>query len=617
MADRTHVEVSPETREWLESGDRLILLSLLHRHIRYFGELMHDLAESPRSIKELLESAQANFELPWTTVDPVRRRVSWLISLGYVEYCTASRLRLSEEGEKVYASLSPGGPELRQEKPQQWTEINLPSPPTKLATLLDGLDPVTLQSRIAVLGYIPRGNLDIDIIAALHLLINATSPQVSRADLLAFTQEQFEVSESSFTAVLTMLTRTGLVQQTSLNVFSPTPVASEWLENPTPESLILLLHCKVQFILEIIPLLSEYDKAPAIARAAHQHFSLPRVDVAGIRARLQLLKAAGLVEEYSNWKYRPTALGEAFIHTYSFQKPADDDDNVHDPGLDEKLSDYDKALPSRFSETQAIISELLESATDSDSPSRLEKAVAESLSLLGFEARHVGGGGKTDVLATVVDPSGNEVRVIVDAKSARSGTVTEGAVSFDTLREHKRQHKADFVILVGPSFDSGRTRTRAAEHGVRLVTVEELTRVLARHSRVPQSAFAYLKLVDPDQESLTDFESKWLKLERKLFLLGHVSAVLAQEAQQGDQTTGGALTTDQIYLIIRDEIDPRPTAKDIEEVVKFLEHPLIGSVTHNSSTNKIPSYRLIDSPQRVADKIRSIADAVEQVEVDE
>ena len=616
MVDRSRCEVSFETRNWLESAEPFHLVALFHRNVRYFGELLHDLAHEPMTLKVLLESAQTNYDLPWTTVDQVRRRTSWLISLGYVEYCTSTNVRLTEEGRRIYEKLSPGGPDLRVEVPQAWTEIDVQRPHGELANLLEGLDSTALAQRNPVLGYIPRGTGDIDIVNALHVLVNATSPQITRADLLAFTKSKFEVSESSFGAVLTTLTRSGLIEQTALNAYSPTPVGSEWIENPTAESLILILHCKYQFILEILPLLSEFDKAPSLARAAHQHFALPRVDVGGIRTRLQLLKAAGLVHEYSNWKYQPTAVGEAFIHTYPLQEPADAEARGGQPlvntSLTERLSD-----PDRYSRIASLLNELKDSATDSDSPTRLEKAVADSFSFLGFEARHVGGGGNTDVLATATDATGNEVRIIVDAKSARSGTVTENAVSFDTLREHKKKNQADFVVLIGPNFNAGRTRKRAEEHGVRLLTVEELSAILIRHSKVPQSAFAYLKLVDPQPDAISELESKWLRLERKLSLLGHVSAVLAQETREGDQTTGGALTADQIYLIIRDEIDPRPAAKDIEEVVQLLEHPLIGSVVRSSAGNRNPSYRLIDSPKRVVEKLQAIVNTIEQIELED
>lgn len=610
--DRDHFEVSAGGLKWRTSGDPLDLLAVFHRHVRYVGELIRDLVDGPKSTRELHGVANNDYELRWSTLDQVRRRLTWLTCMGMVEHKTSQELGLTELGQAAAVRLLPGAPDRAPSSAQVVTDVALPGVPAPIADVLESQTQQELAARDPVLGYIPRGNGETDVVQALTTLVNACLPQASRADLLAFATQKFGVSEGSFGAVLTTLTKSGLIEQTGYNIYSPTAEASAWLEDGSPLSLVLLLHARFRLMLETIPLLEEHDQAPALARAAAQQGWLNRPDTGGVRTRLQLLKAAGLIFERSVWKYQATPLGEMVAQKYELQDPMDDD------GPNE-TSDPTTGASSQESKSVVddLVSELETAATAGEDGSRLERAVTEALNNLGFEARHVGGSGQTDVLATVDDGTGNTARVIIDAKAARSGVVSEGGVSFDTLREHKAKHQADHVVLVGPSFDSGRTRQRAAEHGVRILTVSELSATLRRHARLPQSPAAYLRLVSADDAAHREFDATWRQAERRLELLGHVTAVLASEAQARDAITGGALTVDQIYLIVRDQIDPRPAAADIEEVLRLLEHPLVGSVVRLPSSSKAPAYQLKDPVALVASKLAAVVRALNTVEVED
>ncbi|MGP5558480.1 hypothetical protein ACTXN7_09755 [Corynebacterium flavescens] len=610
--DRDHVTIPAETQHWQQTQNPLDLLAIFHRHVRYVGELLQQLLDGPRTMRELQEAAAEDFDLPWTTLDQARRRVTWFTTLGLTEYKTSTSIGLTGLGETAVSVLVEGGPESAPKLTKGWSEETIEDPPAPIAELLTELTPQQLSERHPVLGYIPRGQGGTDVIQALTMLVNACSPQISRADLLSFAKEAFGVSDGSFGAVLTTLTKSGLIEQTGYNIYSPTAAGTAWLEYPTAANLVLLLHTKFLFFLEIIPLLTEFDRAPDLARAAVQHYGLQRVDVGGVRTRLQILKAAGLIYERANWRYQATPLGENFAHTFPVQQPDDQDiPSSHDVGSVESRNEQSR------SKCEQLVKELVDSATAADTPLRLEKAVTEAFSALGFEARHVGGGGKTDVLATVDAENGDLVRVIIDAKAARSGTVLENAISFDTLREHKKHHEADHVVLIGPSFDAGRTKHRAKEHGVRLITVEDLASVLRRHDRSPQSAFSYTKLLSPSEEHTRELDLAWTQNERRLSLLVHVVAVLAEEVRERDEMTGGALTASQIYLIIRDEVDPRPSAKDIEEVVEFLEHPLIKSISRIGGGKSPASYYLNDRPSLVAAKLSTIARSFTAIDLEE
>jgi hypothetical protein len=606
--DRNHTALTDEALAWLESGDDGALLTIFHRHIRYVGELLDTLRKAPLSVRDLMKVAADRYDLSWTTLDQARKRVTWLSCMNAVEYRTATLLAITERGESLLATLALDGP----------TKMDLPllrpvetkDPPPSITDLVTALSPSALAARNPVLGYVPRGNGDADVVQALQALVNAASPATTKAELLTFAEEHFGVSESSFSAVLTMLTKSGFIEQTALNVYAPTPPARAWLETADPFDLALVIHARYLFMLEIIPMLREYDRAPDLARAAVDYYGLTRADVSGVRTRIQILKAAGLIVERANWRYQATPLGEEVAARFPLQAPSEEVYFGEPPDTD-AMGEADQLGPLAIA--HEIGQDLVGAGTDSDNPVRLEQAAARAFEFLGFEARHIGGGGKTDVLATVDNKDLKPVRIIVDAKSARSRSVNESTVSFDTLREHQTQHRADHVSLVGPSFDAGRIRTRAEQNHVTLITTAELAGVLVRHAKTPLSAYHYLGLISGKEDDRRELDSRWSAAERRTNLLAQIITVLAEEARDTDEVTHGALTSDQIYLIAREEgTGSRPQPKDIEAVLDLLQHPLVDSVQAVQADRGRPAaYHLVDDPTLVQAKLATLARALD------
>ena len=217
------------------------------------------------------------------------------------------------------------------------------------------------------------------------------------------------------------------------------------------------------------------------------------------------------------------------------------------------------------------------------------------------------------MLATVDNEDLKPVRIIVDAKSARSGAVNEGAVSFDTLREHQSQNRADYVVLVGPSFDSGRVQARAQQNHVTLITTAELAEIVARHADTPLSAHHYLGLISEREDHRRAVKSRWSAAERRTNLLAQIITVLAEEARDTDEVTHGALTSDQIYLIAREGgTSSRPQPKDIEAVLDLLQHPLVDSVREVQADRSRPvAYHLVDDPTLVQAKLTTLVRALD------
>lgn len=610
--DKGHVAVSREADQWLHTNDPFVLIALFHRRMRFIGELLRELADGAKTSEELRLVASQKYDLPWQTTDQVLRRLMWFSSLGVTEFYTNTSYGLTSLGEDVQKHLVLGFPPRRIDEGKSAEDVDLPAIPESILEVLESLNDAKLSERRASLGYIPRGGGGMDAVQALLNLVNASSPEISRDDLFTFAQNEFRVSASSFSASLTTLTAAGLIEQCGYNRFEPTLIGKSWLESPTAFNLALILHTHFLFVLEIIPLLGEYSRAPELARAAVEHYGFQREDVGGVRTRLQILSAAGLIFEHSNWRYKPTSLGQKVASVFSLQQT---EESFAEASREEPCNEISGRRVLGLAEK--LIYDLKESATDSAHPDRLEVAVAEVFSALGFETRHIGGSGQTDVLATLDDQDGEIRQVAIDTKAASSGKVLENAISFDTLREHKQKHNADFVVVVGPNFEAGRIQSRAREHGVRLLTTNELAHILQRYSECPISTSVFIDLVTPGDESARRLEARWGQSERQLALIGHIVGALAGEAREKDVVTGGALSASDIYLKLRDEVESKPSISEIKSALDFLSHPFIESVEKRVVGKREDRYFLIDTPRVLTKKLNSLVKSISLVDLEE
>lgn len=95
------------------------------------------------------------------------------------------------------------------------------------------------------------------------------------------------------------------------------------------------------------------------------------------------------------------------------------------------------------------------------SKTELEEAVVAAFSQLGYEAVPIGGNGKPDGLAEANlskdDDGVGPYRVSLEAKSKESpgGKVKKSAVQVSTIARHRKDHRCDHAIVVGPEFETG------------------------------------------------------------------------------------------------------------------------------------------------------------------
>lgn len=98
------VEPTDHAEYWLESGDNVYLIGLLHSRIQLIGEFL-DLLEPPCSPDELLDRVDARYGMGWNTRAQIDRRRGWLQSAGFLDEDAENQWHLTDEGRHLLGRL--------------------------------------------------------------------------------------------------------------------------------------------------------------------------------------------------------------------------------------------------------------------------------------------------------------------------------------------------------------------------------------------------------------------------------------------------------------------------------------------------------------------------------
>ena len=109
------VTLSEHARRWYLEDDGGILIGLLHSRLQYFGEMLAELREEPRSIGELRQAA-TKYSLDWHSDNQGHRRRGWLESAKLVEPVGKDRLAITDAGHNLLSLLTVHQPALSLER---------------------------------------------------------------------------------------------------------------------------------------------------------------------------------------------------------------------------------------------------------------------------------------------------------------------------------------------------------------------------------------------------------------------------------------------------------------------------------------------------------------------
>ena len=173
--------------------------------------------------------------------------------------------------------------------------------------------------------------------------------------------------------------------------------------------------------------------------------------------------------------------------------------------------------------TGGQIAQMLLESTDNEKA--LEEIVGDALDFMGFNVTPIGGNGQPEGVAQAplspnADPAKGPFTFTYDAKSTSkaNGRVSNKEVGPGRLARHRRDHEADYALVVAPGFESGVLQDECRESKVTPMRAGDLAKLLMLSARAGTLEFVKFRRLfdfyDPDQvhewvkEFICDIESK-------------------------------------------------------------------------------------------------------------
>jgi hypothetical protein len=246
-------------------------------------------------------------------------------------------------------------------------------------------------------------------------------------------------------------------------------------------------------------------------------------------------------------------------------------------------------------EAQWLGQRLVNASTDGENSEKFEMLVKQAFEILGFQAKHIGGRGNTDVL---VESKQSNFRAIVDSK-ARADRLNQFDVF--TIDEHLQAQKASRAMLVAPGFGGGRVIRQAESHKITLLPVYVLCEWLLWHEQTPFSVAENVKMFDQIGliEDMPDlFATRRHYQQHMAQLLTDVFVLLEgfSATQAGIQWTKHSLHS---ALIVKS--NQSYSVQDVQAALALLVHPTISAIT----VNETGVFELNMTWQNFADRLSS------------
>ncbi|MDR0945240.1 MAG: hypothetical protein LBM66_03645 [Bifidobacteriaceae bacterium] len=598
--DGTRLTATPAAISWLTTRDPLHLLATLHHHLRLIGELLAIIVESPRTISELLDTANARYRLRWRTAAPLRTRIAWLAILGMIEELGERKWAATAAGVKALTVLPVSLPE------DLWADSpdlgQIPKPP---APIHDALEQLTQHPERHALRkqfrYVPTPP-GVTRLSALHRMAELAMNKISRNELVDCICSNFSISHNSAEQALTTLRACGIIAESTRNIFEITPQAMAWLQSGDDLNLARLLHVHILFVGELLNIVQQPLESTKIRQIGKTRYS-----VNDARPLLDLLVELGLVAEVSYLGRVITTLGKALLPELPL-RPAVGGQRLitdsADPVTNTKTS-YDRSSLSDDLERAASDP----NADGLQSGRALEVAVANALTFLGLNVQLIGGSGDTDILVSFRGENGEVVRIIVDAKSKSGGFVYHTDIKEGAILNHKEKHKASIAAIVGPAFRGDSVQEQARRCSFALVTVDELAKLLTTAEEVGLEPYQSALIFDHTRSA--ELERMVSQRRRRLNALKLVVTCLSSTKERTRFEDYQDMTASEILLNAGSDADQALTKHDLIEALTELTNLGLCSPTSKSSDESRIPYRLIRSPKSRARELRATAMAID------
>lgn len=316
------------------------------------------------------------------------------------------------------------------------------------------------------------------------------------------------------------------------------------------------------------------------------------------------LLSLGCLEQDRGRYYEITDLGRSIAEEYPPELDVQQPVQVSEGDRERE----DEAKPElTANEVVRLIEELKEAATDSGTPERLERAVAEAFQFLGFMVDHLGEPGDTDVLVRAnIGPQ--SYAVVVDAKARGGGKLHDLQVY--TLQEHLSKNEAEYAVVIAGDFAGGKVVRHAQDNGIVLLSTAMLTKWLQLHASTPLNLHEYqvmfttpglLATLPTALELAAERHQRWGQL------LVDMIELIEETYDHGLEQT---LPASQIfYMLVTRLRGVRYAQQETRDAIAFLTHPAIGAALSDEAGISLAMNRTT-----LARTLRALAKQIETIE---
>ncbi|MBN9158339.1 restriction endonuclease [Microbacterium sp.] len=561
---------------WLREASREKLANIFHEKFAFFGEVVDFLVKRVAGAEAIRAYAADEFHVGWTSLDQVRRRLTWLRSFGLIEEGAHRTYFATELGIAWLEDI-----EVLSHAPNITGEAELVAAPSLLSAAIASC---SHERRVLSWDYLPKSP-----VGAISTLLGMIERPRKKSDVVVAVAKELEISDSSAKMFIDGMSRLDLFEYVGKSEIRVTPLGNEWLTSGSPLNLVRLLHCR---FLGLGESLSVIDDEPRTIGEIHRVL-YQRAENSPNQSRtasiFRLFTEAGAAARVGPTRYVRTDLGRALADELPMSMLG---------GSASSETDHSSTEGARTGSVDAVVQELASASRDASNPARFEAACASAFEALDVSAEHLGGPGRTDVLVTIWSNLQIIGRAIVDAKAA-SGQLNERSVNFEALKEHAHKAKADLIAVVAPTYDgTGRIREWATSNGVVLLTADELGRLIQSHQAHPFSAIDIRDLltVDGHADAIARQESNMTYLEL-------IASVVGELVQEKDEPVSAR---DIARLLRRG--GQSVTDGDVSVILEFLALPQVAAIEGGPQKG----YTLPSSLAVAAKKLRAVAGVLDE-----
>ena len=367
----------------------------------------------------------------------------------------------------------------------------------------------------------------------------------------------------------------------------------QWIQKGRADILIATLHSRCRFVGEM---LNELGRPLSTAETLNvaARYGLRWATNTQIDNRRGWLQSSNLIEVTDDRRLVATEAGRALAEQLELHRPGNDSSTCREPPERIKPPEQPTQTPNL---AEALAREVIDASTDSKNPDRFERAVRDGFAFLGFDARRLGGPGKTDVLLNAPLGRDQAYRVTVDAKTAGIGVLGDQQVDWLTLKEHRSKHQADYAVLVGPEPSSGRLTQRAEENEIAVLSASLLAGLCRQHAEAPLGLADYRALFaarsdhgtwnrrggEVDTAELDGAAGEGLRMRS---VASAIVKVLSERCM-----IVGPLRARDLWLMMleRGEMAEGSSKDEIQELLDMLAHPLVRAVDGDAEDGYVPS----------------------------